>query len=109
MNMHHSEPILNDQQQSNTSSVPQVDPQASLATASHQQHYQQPQQQHSHLSQTPQPSHVGMIPNQATKPENIDYNIHRVNDPSTMYNQMVINMIMIMILITWKLILNGFI
>ncbi|KAJ6220909.1 hypothetical protein RDWZM_006721 [Blomia tropicalis] len=87
-NMHHSEPILNDQQQSNTSSVPQVDPQASLATASHQQHYQQPQQQHSHLSQTPQPSHVGMIPNQATKPENIDYNIHRVNDPSTMYNQM---------------------
>ena len=79
--MHHSEGIISEHQ-SNSSSVTVE----SANLAAH--HYQ-----HSH--QQPPSQHVGLMPSQ-TKADNIDYNLHRVND-SSMYNQMVMNEA------TWKL------
>ena len=74
--MHHSEGIINEHQ-SNSTTVP-VD-NANLAA----HHYQ-------HTHQQPPSQHVGLMPPAQPKPDNIDYNLHRVND-SSMYNQMVMH------------------
>lgn len=74
--MHHSEPIINEQQSNQQSTSVSVD---NTNLSAH--HYQ-----HSH--QQSQSQHVALMANQTAKTDNIDYNIHRVND-SSIYNQMV--------------------
>lgn len=77
--MHHNESIISDQQ--STTAPVSVD--NSTITTQHYQHSHQP-------SQPQQQQHVGiMSTNAQAKLESIDYNLHRVNEPSTMYNQMV--------------------